>query len=186
MPKRIDEEHLFEQVILAVARRGYQGATTKYMAEMGSVNEVTLFRKYGSKAKLVIEAFSYLIEQSPMAGLSYTGDLEKDLVNVVTRYLETINLYGDLVPSIMTEIERNPELRSMGARFRPMIMRLGEIVLRYQREGKLVKENILHTLGALLGPIVIQTIMIRNVPKIIAGKIVPEEHVERFLQGRRP
>ena len=52
MPKVIDENNIFKTVIDMFISRGYEGAITKEIAEVAGVNEATLFRKYGSKAKL--------------------------------------------------------------------------------------------------------------------------------------
>ncbi|HRY73997.1 MAG TPA: helix-turn-helix domain-containing protein, partial [Spirochaetia bacterium] len=41
-----------------VARKGYKGATTKEIAEAAGVNEVTLFRNFGTKERLLYEAIA--------------------------------------------------------------------------------------------------------------------------------
>ena len=53
MPKILNDEDIYRAVLETVIKRGYAGATTKQMAEAAEINEVTLFRKYGNKAKLV-------------------------------------------------------------------------------------------------------------------------------------
>ncbi len=53
MPKVIADMQIFQAVMEIIAARGYAGATTRQIAEAAGVSEVTLFRKYGSKAELV-------------------------------------------------------------------------------------------------------------------------------------
>jgi hypothetical protein len=43
MPKIIDDEQVFSEVIKVIVAKGYENATTKELAEAAGVNEVTLF-----------------------------------------------------------------------------------------------------------------------------------------------
>ena len=52
MPKVIDETKIFSAALDILISHGYEGATTQKIADVAGVNEVTLFRKYGSKAGL--------------------------------------------------------------------------------------------------------------------------------------
>ena len=52
MPKIIDETKIFNATMNFFMSLGYDRATTKEIADIAGVNEVTLFRKYGSKAGL--------------------------------------------------------------------------------------------------------------------------------------
>ncbi|HGY10053.1 MAG TPA: TetR/AcrR family transcriptional regulator, partial [Oceanithermus profundus] len=49
-------ERLLEAALELLAERGYRGATTRAIAERAGVAEVTLFRRFGSKARLLAEA----------------------------------------------------------------------------------------------------------------------------------
>jgi AcrR family transcriptional regulator len=53
MPKVIVDMQIFQAAMAIIAERGYAGATTRQIAEAAGVSEVTLFRKYGTKAELV-------------------------------------------------------------------------------------------------------------------------------------
>ena len=58
-----------ERLIVAAARvyaaAGFRGATTRRIAEVAGVNEVTIFRTFGSKAALIEEALRQTSEQPP-------------------------------------------------------------------------------------------------------------------------
>ncbi|MEZ4519923.1 MAG: helix-turn-helix domain-containing protein [Chloroflexota bacterium] len=58
MPKIVDDETVFQAAMQAVMSRGYDGATTRQIAESAGISEVTLFRKYGSKSELIKRAFT--------------------------------------------------------------------------------------------------------------------------------
>lgn len=53
MPKIIDVDRLFETAARIFTERDYDAATTQEIAHRGDVNEVMLFRCYGSKAGLL-------------------------------------------------------------------------------------------------------------------------------------
>ena len=45
MPKKIDNEAVYQGVVDRLIERGYAGATTKHIAELAGISEVSLFRK---------------------------------------------------------------------------------------------------------------------------------------------
>lgn len=49
-------EKIISAAMTAYAESGFQGATTRRVAELAGVNEVTIFRNFGSKAALMDEA----------------------------------------------------------------------------------------------------------------------------------
>ena len=63
MPKILADEQIFSAVMQVVSSRGYSGSTTKQLADAANISEVTLFRKYGSKAQLVKQAISFILDQ---------------------------------------------------------------------------------------------------------------------------
>jgi AcrR family transcriptional regulator len=50
------KEKIISAAMTAYAESGFQGATTRRVAEIAGVNEVTIFRNFGSKAALMDEA----------------------------------------------------------------------------------------------------------------------------------
>ena len=47
------EERLLDAAVAVLAKRGYDGATTREIADLAGVNEVTLFRRFRSKENLL-------------------------------------------------------------------------------------------------------------------------------------
>lgn len=87
-----------DKILLAaielMAEKGYNGTTTKEIAAHAGVNEVTLFRHFGSKQKLLEAAFDrfhYAEEMTKLFRERLTGDLHADLLLISRTYHRTMN-----------------------------------------------------------------------------------------------
>src|SRR3954464_11404404 len=67
-------QRLLDAAYRVCAERGLQGATTREIADAARVNEVTLFRHFGNKEKLIAALF----ERSMASQLEFLNDLEPD------------------------------------------------------------------------------------------------------------
>lgn len=186
MPKIVDDAAVFSAVLQVIMARGYERATTKQMAAAAGISEVTLFRKYGSKANLVTRAIQFISEEMNFESVvHYSGDVHQDLLGIVTRYETLTKSYGQFMAVLLPEIQRRPELRAGMARPMRVMQTIGDLIQRYQQEGVLRAEHPLHAAAALLGPLVFFA-MAQNV--VFASQLPPidlEGHVSAFLQGRR-
>jgi AcrR family transcriptional regulator len=184
VPKVIDEDRVFAAAVDQLMRRGYAGATTRDIADAAGVNEVTLFRRYGSKAGLFERAIAARLASTPLRDLAYTGDLVADLEAIVRAYLLTNEAHGDIIPMILIEMPRHADLRSsIGAPWRNL-QGVVEILGRYQAEGRLVAESPITTISSLLGPVLISQMFRRANLELPAPTIDPAAHVAAFLRGR--
>jgi AcrR family transcriptional regulator len=185
MPKIVDESRIFQVAIDQLMARGYEGATTRDISAAAGVNEVTLFRRYGSKAGLIEQAIASRLADTPLNRLTYTGDLEADLVSIVRAYLLTNEAHGDIVPVLLIEVSRHPDLRSsVGVPWRNLYGAIG-IIQRYQHDGLLGEEHPLSVIGSLLGPVMISQLLRRANLELEAPTVDPQAHVEAFLRGRQ-
>ncbi|RME81117.1 MAG: TetR/AcrR family transcriptional regulator [Caldilineae bacterium] len=186
MPKIIRDEDVFRAVMQVIIARGYDGATTRQLAAAAGVSEVTLFRKYGSKAQLVQLALRDIADRLQFEEvIRYTGDVFADLLHIVARYTRLTEQYGEFLAVLIPEIRRHPELVEALERPMNVMQHIGRLLLRYQEEGVLEPEPPLQAVAALLGPLVYFA-MVRGT--IHAGQVPPidlEQHVSRFLDGRR-
>ncbi len=186
MPKIIHDEDVFQAVMQVVLARGYEGATTRQMAEAASISEVTLFRKYGSKAELVRRAVGHIAEKMNFeVAVRYTGDVHADLLRIVERYLTLMRTYGEFMVVLIPEMHRHPELRDVMARPLQVMTSIAALLARYQQEGVLSPEHPMHSAAALLGPLVYFA-MARGTT--FESRIPPadaEKHVQHFLEGRQ-
>jgi AcrR family transcriptional regulator len=112
-----------QQRILAAAsrvftREGYAGATTRAIAAEAGVNEVTLFRHFGSKKALllaVIERFSVLPALGDLAG-RLTGDYRQDLTTIATIFMEMLGRNRRHILMMIAEAQRDPDVREIVSR----------------------------------------------------------------------
>ena len=183
MPKQIADEDILRTTMRLFLERGYMGATTRQIAEEAAINEVTLFRKFGSKADLVAEAVAHEMGQIALDEIRYTGDVAADLRRIVMLYLKAVAKYGEFFPVLLAEIPRYPELRrALRAPIR-VIMSVSQILEQYQQDGTLRQEPPLYTVSSLLGPIMVLT-MIRDAdPELEIPTPDVEAHIKGFLQG---
>ena len=186
MPKIVKDADIFLAVIQVITERGYAGATTKQMAEAGGVSEVTLFRKYGSKAQLVRQAISAIADQTDFeSAVHYTGDVTADLCRIVQKYQDSAVRYGLFFATLLSEARRYPELiDSMGTPV-GIIKSIGQLVERYQANGVLRKEHPLHAVTALLGPLIYAGMIRSAVPEGLLPPLDLQDQVIRYLEGHR-
>ena len=185
MPKIIEDEQVYLAALQTITKRGYGGATTKQIAEAANMSEVTLFRKYGSKATLIKQAITAMAQQLDFESATYySGDVVADLQRVVTMYQGAAEKKGQFIYTIILEIQRYPELAEAIGTPMAMFQRIAQLLLRYQEEGILQPEHPMQALAGLLGPL-IATNMIRN---IAHGLPIPPPDLDNlvavFLNGR--
>jgi AcrR family transcriptional regulator len=89
---------------------GYAGTTTRAIAARAGVNEVTLFRNFGSKRNLFVAAIrretdvSGELEEFPF---EISRDLEEDLTTIGLRITEAMTSRAPLIRIMMTEASRD-------------------------------------------------------------------------------
>ncbi len=186
MPKRIDDAQIYRDVMQAVIERGYDGTTTKQMAESAGISEVTLFRKYGNKAQLVRQAMIALAERIDFVEAArYTGDVSADLLRVVTLYQESAEQEGRFFYTMMLELPRHPELMDSLNRPITLVSTVGQLLARYQAEGVLKPQHPLHALASLIGPLIANNMLRAAFKEMPMPPLNLESHVVNFIDGHR-
>jgi AcrR family transcriptional regulator len=97
---------------------GYDGATTRAIAEAASVNEVTLFRHFGNKKNIfmaVIEQFSALPGLRAALAEQLTGNYYEDLVTLGNHFLARMLKRRKAILMSLCAAERLPEIRDIVA-----------------------------------------------------------------------
>jgi len=185
MPKIVEDEQVYIAAIQMVMERGYAGATTKLIADAADISEVTLFRKFGSKAELVKQAIAMLTEKVDLQSAArYSGDVTADLLCVVQAYQASAEKYGQFFYLMLSEIPRFAELAEMLVAPFTMMEYVGQLLARYQAEGVLKEEHPMHAVAGLLGPLISINVIRAAAP---AGPLPPldlTEHVAGYLNGR--
>jgi AcrR family transcriptional regulator len=185
MPKVIDETRIFSAALDILVSHGYEGATTQKIADIAGVNEVTLFRKYGSKAGLFEKVIEHQLADAPLNKLLYTGDLEADLLAIVEAYIETNETHGNIIPILLIEMPRYPDLQGSFNTPWKNIQLIIQIIQKYQRQGQLKNESPLACLTALIGPILVSQMMYHANLNLPVPAMDVHAHVDAFLHGRK-
>ncbi len=101
--------------ILAAAARvyaqyGFRGATTRLIASEAGVNEVTLFRTFGSKAELLQEMLKSQMISAEVPTLPVVvGDPHVEMTAWCARVLEYLRGHADIVRKTIAEAEERPD-----------------------------------------------------------------------------
>lgn len=185
MAKQIDDKQVFESVLQTLVDNGYGGSTTKLIAQNAGINEVTLFRKYGSKGELVEKAIAYDRSKIGDTDVGYTGDLVADLNGIVRIYFSVSAHQSRLFPMIVAEMGRFPELRTAMRAPHSVIELFGRIIAKYQQDGLLKGGDPISLVTTLLGPIMVNTMLQAANPELNMPTIDLAEHVDRFLHGQK-
>lgn len=106
----ISRQRLLEAAARVFAESGFRGATTRRIAEAAGVNEVTLFRLFGSKQQLLCEAMNCLHAEEPRALPETPHDVEGELVAWAESHLEMMRQMRHVIRRTMAEIEEHPEM----------------------------------------------------------------------------
>jgi AcrR family transcriptional regulator len=92
------------------AQHGFRGATTRLIAIEAGVNEVTLFRIFGSKAALFEALMQAHVVQSPIPALPDTpADPEREMTEWCAATLSHLRENSALIRTSLGEIEERPD-----------------------------------------------------------------------------
>ncbi|MBD0386449.1 MAG: TetR/AcrR family transcriptional regulator [Nostoc sp. C3-bin3] len=103
---------LIEAASRVFASLGVQGATTREIARVAGVNEVTLFRHFASKEQLlgaVIENALALQIEALAHSEAWTQNLKIDLKQYAILYNTMLEAQEDLIRTFIGEAKRHPE-----------------------------------------------------------------------------
>lgn len=180
------------QKLLAAAARiygesGFRGATTRRIADEAGVNEVTLFRLFGSKSALIAEAIRAHAPSTVQPGglPDEPVDPERELTEWCEAQLTHLRAARSMIRKAMGEIEEHPEMApcmAEGTRcafyeLREYAQRLGR---SHGRDG--VKE--VHAAAAMLISVLFADAMSREVMSTLypPPEDAPAQYAKLFLR----
>lgn len=182
MPAAIDTVHILESVLTVWREDGYQRATTRKVAALAGISEMTLFRRFGDKAALFRAAMELEAERFSANALTYSGDLEADLQQVVRAYATLLKQSAPIIFDFLLEAPRNPELARIGLVPMAAMAGIAQILGRYQAVGRLRPGEPMSALIDLLSPVIMTALLSRAQPGV-APSVDPAERVRGFLNG---
>lgn len=93
------------------AEHGWRGTTTRRIAEAAGVNEVTIFRRFGSKEALLLQAIEAAAREGVVYPLPETPtDLRAELGAWTRTHHKLINEKRGIIRACLAEWEERPEL----------------------------------------------------------------------------
>lgn len=138
-------ERIIEAAIQLVSEKGYTAATTKAIADLAQVNEVTIFRHFGNKQgilKSIVDRFSYNPILQKMMREEVTWELTTDLHHFSMKYFEYMMSIKDLVMIGFKESMQFPEISNEIANV-PLLFK-NELIHYFEemhRKGKIREVN---------------------------------------------
>lgn len=133
-----------EKLLVAAGRVyaevGFRGATTRRIAEEAGVNEVTLFRLFGSKAQLLAEAVTC---QDPMGHVTLPDeprDPEAELTAWCEGHARALRENRWMIRQTMADLDEHPEMgphlcRGQTPHFNELAQYADRLVVRHSSRG---------------------------------------------------
>ena len=179
------DERLKRACLHLVGQVGFDAATTRAIAAEAGVNEVTLFRRFSSKAELVAQSMAWATEPFRDSALEPTDDLAHDLVMVAERYHQFVSRWPKLIGRLLGEASGDGEIgpiarHTMGQN----AAAIRRLFTHHLLAGRLRADTADEAMIAFLGPI-LTGVTIGTALSSDGGQIPfdPERHVGRFLHG---
>lgn len=147
-------DHILDAAAKVFAEHGFRGSTTRLIADAADVNEVTLFRLFGSKDALLGEAIRTRVydRDQPMLP-DEPGDAHAELTAWATAEYHNLVKHRSSIRQGMTELGERPELsRCMAHGPKGAHARLQKYFSRLIELGRADKDaNAVHASAVLLG-----------------------------------
>jgi len=172
------------------AEKGFAGATTRAIAELAGVNEVTLFRHFGTKEKLakaIMDQYGGVAIAKDLE-LLFSGDYVKDLTLIGHAMMEVMTERVDAIRMAICEAGNFPEFQQVIAE-NPRQLR--QMLSRYfQRQ---METGVIHSghpeamaqafLGMFFSFTVLQGFLFDSLQPEISSDELIEQFVTLFVRG---
>lgn len=139
-------DRIIEAFLELFRTHGYKGTTTRSISELAGVNEVTIFRNFGSKKKVMEKAVESLVRNIELDRLmqgEMTWDLEHDLLFMAKGYLAYMEKIKDLIMISFQEAEIFPELKETIALIPKQLKEsLVTYFIEMSKRGKLIETDL--------------------------------------------
>ena len=104
-------DRILEAAARIYAQHGFRGATTRRIADEAGVNEITVFRQFGSKEALIAEAIRAGAAASGLPELpAVPSDPEREITVWAEVHVSHLRNKCALIRKTMSELEERPEV----------------------------------------------------------------------------
>ena len=103
-------DQLLDAAARVYAEAGYRGATTRRIASEAGVNEITLFRQFGSKDALMREAIARHPQGAAVPLPEQPENPVREITDFARAHLEQMRERRSLIRTCMGEFEEHPDI----------------------------------------------------------------------------
>lgn len=180
-------DHILDAAAKVFAEHGFRGATTRLIAEAADVNEVTLFRLFGSKDALLGEAIRTRVYEREVPQLpDVPDDARTELIAWAELEYDNLLKHRASIRQGMTELIERPELRQCMAQGpRGGYVRLQKYLHALNASGRCTKSaNVVHAAAMLLGALFADALGRDMMPEALpSAKQIPAAYVDLLLDA---
>ncbi|WP_422375043.1 TetR/AcrR family transcriptional regulator [Roseibium sp.] len=185
MPKSVDTADIYAAAIALFCERGFGGTTTRQIADRAGINEVTLFRRFGSKAALMEAAIIDALAEAPFGQVTPSADVTSDLSTIVEAYLATYQRHGGLALTLFSQLPHHPELAGTTPALMENLQNVAGVLAHHQAQGRIRPGNPIRFAVELIAPLA----MVGFLNQLGIGSGHPgldlNDYVETYLQGHQ-
>lgn len=174
------------------AVKGFAGTTTRAIAELASVNEVTLFRHFGTKEKLA----RAIMDQFGGAAIAedlesrFSGDYHQDLLLIGNTMMKAMMEHMDAIRMAICEAGSFPEFQQVVAENPRQLRRMLARYLKRQMDAELIHPGHPEVLaqaflGMFFSYMVLQNFLMDNLQPTISSSDIVAHFVALFVRGTR-
>jgi len=107
-----NREKLLEATLELMSEKGYLGATTREIASLAGVSELTLFRKFGKKERLfeeMLKSYTFLPRLKDLIEDVHEMPVKEGLNTIGTLFLRTLRERRPLAQIMLSEMSHYPQ-----------------------------------------------------------------------------
>lgn len=179
-PENKTAARLLAATLEVLNEAGWEGATTRAIAHRAGVNEVTLFRHFGTKQGVMVAAVARALAEFTETVEDPSGDLESRLIALATRYVAFVDAYPGLVARVLPAMRYDERAAALLGPF-TQGLRDGLSTLFAQTAGVLRSEPPAETARAFVGPLLARPLLAHALP---TNEFDAQRYVRLFLAGR--
>jgi AcrR family transcriptional regulator len=175
------DEAILGAALELFAELGYEGLSVEAVAARAGVSKATIYRRYPSKSDLVMSSCAAVSEpvREPADTGTLRGDLEVIVGNICRMLTTTVN--GRMLPQMVAEAARNPELKAAKRTFVAQRRQLClEVLERAAARGEIARELD----GAAVADLLVAPLFYRH---LVSGdpldRAFRRTHVENVLRA---
>jgi len=140
-----NKDRLLLAAIDLMAKKGYNGVSTKEIAAAAGLSEMTLFRHFGTKRYLLeaaVDRFHYTEDMIQVFQEKLVWDLRADLYLLADRYHQIMNENRKMILIVLKDAELSDVMHKAQKHPRQLKEMLMDYFTAMQEQGKMIATNV--------------------------------------------